>query len=70
MPHLISNPRSRQSHPLYKNNCTCNHHNMKNIDGASNTEKEKSPEKTESIPKTYDAIKSASGASASPVKRK
>ena len=45
MPHLISNPGSRQSHPLYKNNCSCKHHNMKNIDGASNTEKEKSPEK-------------------------
>ena len=65
MPHLISNPGSRQSHPLYKNNCSCKHHNMKNIDGASNTEKEKSPEKTESIPRTYDAIKNASAPQAS-----
>ena len=70
MPHLISNPGSRQSHPLYKNNCSCKHHNMKNIDGVSNTEKEKSPEKTESIPKTYDAIKNASGASTKPIRRK
>ena len=80
MPHLISNPGSRQSHPLYKNNCSCKHHNMKNIDGASNTEKEKSPvstrgvydqrEKTESIPKTYDAIKNASRASTKPLGRK
>ena len=43
---------------------------MKNIDGVSNTEKEKSPEKTESIPKTYDAIKNASGASTKPLGRK
>jgi hypothetical protein len=43
---------------------------MKNIDGASNTEKEKSPEKTESIPKTYDAIKNASRASTQPQGRK
>ena len=44
MPHLISNPGSRQSHPLYRNNCNCCHHNMKNIDGAYKTDMEKSPE--------------------------
>ena len=70
MPHLISNPGSRQSHPLYKNNCSCKHHNMKNIDGASSMEREKSPEKTESIPKTYDSIKNAAGASTKPIRRK
>ena len=77
MPHLISNPGSRQSHPLYKNNCCCKHHNMKNIDGANSMEREKSPEKTESIPKTYDAIKNASApqasmgrASTKPIRRK
>ena len=75
MPHLISNPGSRQSHPLYRNKCTCNHHAMKNIDGAYKTDMEKSPvstrgfvdqrEKTETLPKTYDAIKNAAGAQAS-----
>ena len=43
---------------------------MKNIDGASNTEREKSPEKTGSIPKTYDAIKNAAAPSAKPLGRK
>jgi len=50
---------------------------MKNIDGTSSMEKEKSPDKTESIPKTYDAIKNAAGAQASmrrefakPIRRK
>ncbi len=48
---------------------------MKNIDGTSNTEKEKSPvstrgvydqrEKTETLPKTYDAIKNAAAPQAS-----
>ena len=65
MPHLISNPGSRQSHPLYRNNCNCCHHNMKNIDGAYKTDMEKSPEKTETLPKTYDAIKNAAGAQSS-----
>ena len=65
MPHLISNPGSRQSHPLYRNNCNCCHHNMKNIDGTYKTDMEKSPEKTETLPKTYDAIKNAAGAQAS-----
>ena len=43
---------------------------MKNIDGASSMEREKSPEKTESIPKTYDAIKNAAAPSAKPLGRK
>ena len=50
---------------------------MKNIDGASSMEREKSPEKTESIPKTYDSIKNAAApqasmgrASAKPIGRK
>ena len=48
---------------------------MKNIDGTYKTDMEKSPvstrgfvdqrEKTETLPKTYDAIKNAAGAQAS-----
>ena len=54
MPHLITNPGSRESHPLYK---------KKSI-GKSMSAKSRadSPEKTTAIPKTYDAIKSAAGA--------
>ena len=62
MPHLITNIGSRQSHPLYKKKCSCN--------GAKGMDREKSPEKTESIPKSYDAIKNASGASTKPYGRK
>ena len=60
MPHIISNPGSRQSHPLYTNKCGC----IENTDGTKGMEREMSPEKTESIPKTYDAIKNAAEASA------
>ena len=58
MLHLITNPGSRQTHPLYKQKSAKAH-----------TVREKSPtagvngeEKTTAIPKTYDAIKSAAGA--------
>ena len=70
MPHLISNLGSRQSHPLYRNNCNCKHHNMKNFDGANGTDMENSPEKTETLPNTYDAIKNASGAIKNTIGRK
>ena len=43
---------------------------MKNIDGTYKTDMEKSPEKTETLPKTYDAIKNASGAIKKPLGRK
>jgi hypothetical protein len=43
---------------------------MKNIDGTYKTDMEKSPEKTETLPKTYDAIKNAAGASTKPMRRK
>lgn len=61
MPQLIKKSEAQQSHPLYKkkNNCNCSNHT-----------REKSLEKTESIPKTYDAIKEASGASMKLLKRK
>ena len=54
MPHLITNPESRESHPLYK----------KKSMGHSLTSKAHAEmsEKTTAIPKTYDAIKSAAGA--------
>ena len=71
MPHIISNPGSRQSQPLYRNNCNCKHHNMKNNDdGTYKTDMEKRPEKTETLPKTYDAIKNAAGASTNKLTRK
>ena len=70
MPHLITNVGSRQLHPLYRNKCNHCCHNMKNIDGANGTDMEKSPEKTETLPKTYDAIKNASRASTKPLGRK
>jgi hypothetical protein len=43
---------------------------MKSTDGANGTDMEKSPEKTETLPKTYDAIKNASGAIKKPLGRK
>jgi hypothetical protein len=43
---------------------------MKSNDGANGTDMEKSPEKTETLPKTYDAIKNASGAIKKPLGRK
>ena len=70
MPHLISNVGYRQSHPLYRNKCNHCCHNMKSTDGANGTDMEKSPEKTETLPKTYDAIKNASGAIKKPLGRK
>ena len=54
MPHLITNPGSRQKHPLYK---------MKSMGNTMSAKsRADSPEKTTAIPKTYDAIKSAAGA--------
>ncbi len=70
MPHIIYNPGSRQSHPFYRNKCSCKHHTMKHIDGTHGTDVEKSPEKTETPPKTYDAIKNASGTSTKQLGRK
>ena len=54
MPHLITNPESRESHPLFKTESM----------GHSITSKAHAEmfEKTTAIPKTYDAIKSAAGA--------
>ncbi len=54
MPHLITNPESRETHPLY----------TKKSMGHSITSKAHAEmsEKTTAIPKTYDAIKSAAGA--------
>ena len=54
MQHLITNPESRETHPLYK----------KKSMGHSITSKAHAEmsEKTTAIPKTYDAIKSAAGA--------
>jgi hypothetical protein len=52
MPHLITNPGAKQTHPLYK------HKSM----GKPEKMAEKEPEKTTAIPRTYDAIKSAAGA--------
>ena len=54
MPQLITNPESRESHPLYK----------KKSMGHSITSKAHAEmsEKTTAIPTTYDAIKSAAGA--------
>ena len=54
MPHLITNPESRETHPLYK----------KKSMGHSVTSKAHAEmsEQTTAIPKTYDAIKSAAGA--------
>ena len=58
MPHLITNPGSRQTHPLYKNKSVKAHNvSEKNPTAAVNGE-----EKTTAILKTYDAIKSAAGA--------
>ncbi len=56
MPHLISNPGCRQCHPLYKNKS-----NGKQ-DVTSGKKANDTAEQTTSIPRTYDAIKSAAGA--------
>ena len=54
MPHLITNPESRETHPLDK----------KKSMGHSLTSKAHAEmsEKTTAIPQTYDATKSAAGA--------
>jgi hypothetical protein len=43
---------------------------MKSNDGANGTDLEKGPEKTETLPETYDAIKNASGAIKKTIGRK
>ncbi len=55
MPHLISNPGARQTHPLYKRKCN-------GTSMASGKKANENPEQAAAIPKTYDAIKSAAGA--------
>ncbi len=55
MPHLISNPGARQTHPLYKTKSNGN-------STASGKKANDNLEQTAAIPKTYDAIKSAAGA--------
>ena len=50
MPHLITNPGSRQIHPLYKTKP------LKEPGPMGKKGPDKGPEKTEQIPKTYDAI--------------
>ena len=55
MPHLITNPESRESHPLYKNKKSMGH----SLTSKAHAEMS---EKTTAIPKTYDAIKSAADA--------
>ena len=64
MPHLITNPGSRQIHPLYKTKP------LKETGPMGKKGPDKGPEKTEQIPKTYDAIKTAAGADMKPKVRK
>ena len=64
MPHLITNPGSRQIHPLYKTK------SPKEQGPMGKKGPDKGPEKTEQIPKTYDAIKTAAGADMKPKVRK
>ena len=64
MPHLITNPGSRQIHPLYKTKP------LKEPGPMGKKGPDKGPEKTEQIPKTYDAIKTAAGADMKPKVRK
>ena len=64
MPHCITNMGSRQSHPLYKTK------QSKEPGPMGKKGPDKGPEKTEHIPKTYDAIKTAAGADTKPKGRK
>ena len=64
MPHLITNPGFRQTHPLYKTKPP------KEPGPMGKKGPDKGPEKTEQIPKTYDAIKTAAGADMKPKVRK
>ncbi len=64
MPHLITNVGARQTHPLYKKKSSPQQGPI------GKKGPEKGPEKTEHIPKTYDAIKTAAGADAKPIGRK
>ena len=64
MPHLITNMGSRQTHPLYKTK------QSKEPGLMGKKGPDKGPEKTEHIPKTYDAIKTAAGADTKPRVRK
>ena len=51
MPNLIKNLGARQHHPLYRS--------KNRGDSMERKHRTESPEKTEPIPKTYDAIKTA-----------
>ena len=64
MPHLITNMGSRQTHPLYKTK------QSKEPGPMGKKGPDKGPEKTDQIPKTYDAIKTAAGADMKPKMRK
>ena len=64
MPHLITNMWARQTHPLYKTK------QSKEPGPMGKKGPDKGPEKTEHIPKTYDAIKTAAGADTKPKGRK
>ena len=64
MPHLITNMGSRQTHPLYKTK------QSKEPGPMGKKGPDKGSEKTEHIPKTYDAIKTAAGADTKPKGRK
>ena len=64
MPHLVTNVGARQSHPLYEKSSSP----QQVLIGKKVPDK--GPDKTEYIPKTYDAIKTAAGADARPAGRK
>ncbi len=65
MPHLITNPGTRQTHPLYKRKSNGN--STASVHGKKANENQ---EQTTAIPKTYDAIKSAAGADMKPKNKK
>jgi hypothetical protein len=62
MPSIIRNLSEKREHPIYRGKCCDKCQSM------GDKVRSKSPEKTESIPKTYDAIKTAAGASMKPKK--
>ena len=64
MPHLITNVGAPQTHPPYKEKSSPQQVPI------GKKAPDKGPDKTEHIPKTYDAIKTAAGADAKPVGRK
>ena len=62
MPTIITNKSARQAHPLYPN--------ARERYSMAPGKRADSPEKTTSIPKPYDAIKSAAGADMKPKGKK